>query len=384
MIPIPLKDENVNEIDEQKFIETEIKEKDFGEMKKYIYKLIFIIFIFIILIISIHISNNNSLNTIEKITEINNINKNKANLSIIINSFNEKNDLISLTNDISKKLKNSEIILTTSYSFNNNFSDTQKGEMLKNNISIKIIEYKENTNKFNIRITSASRAKGDYIIYIDPEEPLSFDILNSYQKYIKDDIDVIQYDLNLDNVENNKIIYQPQIYESLFYSRDSISYNHFHINGKLYKKEIVFKAIKKLDKIYLKQSNKYFDEIMIVSLFLKEANSFIKLKNSDTCNRKKCQKNFFRSYKYNNKEILRDTVLFVRFMFEYSGKDKVQEKRMAVRIFDELLIYQNVKSFYNSDLLKLISDTCDMYINCELINDMEKEEIRNYKKSLRK
>ena len=147
---------------------------------------------------------------------------------------------------------------------------------------------------------------------------------------------------------------------------------------------MVFNAIKKIDKIYLKQSNQYFDEIMIVSLFLKEANSFIKLKNSNICNRNKCQKNFFRSYKYNNKEILRDTVLFVRFMFEYSGKDKVQEKRMAVRIFDELLIYQNVKSFYSNDLFKLISDTCDLYINCELISDMDKEEIRNYKKSLRK
>ena len=369
MIPMPLKDENGKEIDEDKFIETEIKEKDFNKMKKYIYKLIFIIIIFIILTISFYITN---------------INKNKANISIIINSFNEKNDLISLIYEILKKLKNSEIILTTCYPFNNNFSDSKKEEMLKNNISIKIIEYKENTNKFNIRIASASRAKGDYIIYIDPEEPLSFDILNSYKKYIKDDIDIIQYDLNLDRVENNKIIYQPQIYESLFFSRDSISYNHFHLNGKLYKKEMVFKAIKKLDKIYLKQSNKYFDEIMIVSLFLKEANSFIKLKNSNICNRNKCQKNFFRSYKYNNKEILRDTVLFVRFMFEYSGKDKVQEKRMAVRIFDELLIYQNVKSFYSNDLFKLISDTCDLYINCELISDMDKEEIRNYKKSLRK
>ena len=83
-------------------------------------------------------------------------------------------------------------------------------------------------------------------------------------------------------------------------------------------------------------------------------------------------------------EILRDTVLFIRFMFEYTGKDKVQEKRMTVGLFYELLIYQNVKSFYNNDLLKLITDTCDLYLNSELINDMDKNEIRNYKKVIRK
>jgi hypothetical protein len=69
---------------------------------------------------------------------------------------------------------------------------------------------------------------------------------------------------------------------------------------------------------------------------------------------------------------------------EYTGKEKVQEKRMAVKIFKDLLIAKNVRSFHNSELLKLVHDTFDLYLNCDIINDLDKEEILKYRKSIRK
>ena len=251
------------------------------------------------------------------------------------------------------------------------------------NISIKYIEYNENTNTLKMRIDSSSRANGDYIIFIDPEELLSFDILNKYQNTIKDGIDIIQYELDFDRVPLNQIIYQPQIYESLFFSGDSFNFNHFHINGKLFKKDIFVNAIKSLDKLYLEQSDKYYDEIMLISLVFKKAETFIKLRQGKYCDRNKCQKELYRGYKYDEK-ILKDTILFVRFMLEYTGEDKVQEKRMAANVFKDLLISKKVKSYYNSELLKLIQDTIKLYINCDLINDLDKDQIKEYKKSIRK
>ena len=384
MIEIPQNDENENE--EQKFLNLIKNEEeiDINPQKKNIIKSISLIIILIILICSFYIKNNNSLNTIEKITEINNTNKIKTNLSIIINSFNKNNDLISLINQIfSNRIDNSELIISTNYEFNYNLSNEHEKEIKNKNISTKLIEYNENTNRVKMRLDSALKSTGDYLIFFDPEQNPSLNILNSYQNTVKDNIDIIQYDFDLDHIENNKIIYQPQIFESLFFNHDSFSYNHFHILGKLYKREIFTNAAKNLNKLYLEQSNKYFDEMIIVSLVFKEANTFIKLKQSSSCDRNKCQANLFKRYDY-NKEVLKDVVLFVRFLLEYTGKDKVQEKRMAAKMFKDLLIDKNVRTFYNNEINKLIHETIDLYLDCELINDIDKNEIIKYRKSIRK
>ena len=383
MIKIPQSYEE-EELWEQQLIMQEKKEDMTLIQHKFIIKVFCFIVILIILISSYFFHKNNSLNSIEKIKEINNVNY-KTNLSIIINSFNEKNDLISLLNKIlNYKIEFSEIILTTNYNINFSLFDEQEKECKKNNISTKIIEYKKNTNSLKMRLDSALRSNGEYLIYINPEEPIYFNIFNSYIKIIKEnkDIDIIQYDLDFERIGNNKIIYQPQIYESLFFSQDSINFNHFHINGKLYKKEMFTNAIKKLDNLYMEQSDKYYDEIMIVSLAFKEANTFIKLSQHNSCNRDKCQKYLYKNYRYDDK-ILKDTILFVKFLFEYTGKDKKKKKRMAARIFDELLISRKVTSYYNNQLKKLINETIQLYLNCDLINDIDKDQIIKYKKSIR-
>ena len=383
MIPIPQNDENENE--DEKLITPLEKEKGPIPKNIFIFKCFGFIAILIILRISFSVDKNNSFDPIEKIKENNNVNNNKSNLSIIINSFNEKNDLISLINKIlTKNIENSEIILTTNYFFNYSLLENQEKEFSQKNISSKFIEYNENTNIIKILLDSASRSNGDYILFINPEELLSFNILNNYKKITKDNIDIIQYDLNYDRIEDNKVIYQPQIFESLFFSQDSINLNHFHIYGKLYKKEILLNSIKNLDELYLSQSDKYFDEMLIVTLVFKQANTFIKLRQNQSCDRNKCQSKLFYNYDYRDKRVLKDTILFLRFLLEYTGKDKVQEKRMAAKIFYDLLIQKKIKSFYNSELLKLITDTINLYLNCDLINDIDKNEIMNYRKSIKK
>ena len=380
MIEIPQNDENEN----QKFLRV-IKyneNPDMNPKKINIRKSIYLIIILIILIFSFYLKDSNSLNTIEKISEINNTNSKKT-LSIIINSFKNNNNLNSLINKVlSYNIDNSELIISTNYLSNTKLSEEQIGNFKKKNISLKYIKYGENTNTVKMRLDSALKSTGDYLIYIDPENP-SLNILNTYNNKIKENIDIIHYEYDFDNIENNKIIYQPQIFESLFFYHDSFNYNHFHLMGKIYKREMFTKAAKNLNKLYLEQSDKYFDEMMIVSLVFKEANTFIKYKSNSNCNRNKCQKDLIKNYHY-NKKILKDVVLFVKFLFEYTGEDKVQEKRMAVKVFKDLLIAKNVRSFHNSELLKLVHDMFDLYLNCDIINDLDKEEILKYRKSIRK
>ena len=139
-----------------------------------------------------------------------------------------------------------------------------------------------------------------------------------------------------------------------------------------------------MDELYLSQSDKYFYEMLIITLVFKHANTFIKLRGDKSCDRNKCQSKLFYNYNYRDEKVLKDTILFLRFLLEYTGKDKVQEKRMAAKMFYDLLIYKKIKSFYNAELFKLINDTIDLYLNCDLINDMDKNEIINYRKSIKK
>ena len=306
-------------------------------------------------------------------------------LSIIINSYNKNNDIFSLVkNIVSKGIEKCEIIITSNYIFDNNQKKNIENELKGKKIFIKFIEYKDNTNRLKMKLDSASKINGKYLIFIDPEEILSLDIFRDYKNVIKDDIDIIQYDLDFDRIGNNRITFQPQLYESLFFGgRDSFDFNHFHVNGKLYKKEIFLNAIKNLDKLYLEQSDKYYDEIMIIILVFQKANSFIKIKQTKSCNRDRCQKYQYRRYNF-NKEILKDAILFIRFLFEYTGKDKVQEKRMAAKIFNDLFISGGIRTFYNDELLKLMDDTINLYVNSELINDIDKNPISNYRGRIRK
>ena len=105
-------------------------------------------------------------------------NKLTINLSVIINSFNSKNDLISLVkNIISKNIDKFEIIISTNYNFNSNSFHEQEKELKSKNISLKFIECNEKTNTLKIKIDSAIKSNGKYIIFINPEEVLSLDIL---------------------------------------------------------------------------------------------------------------------------------------------------------------------------------------------------------------
>ena len=308
-------------------------------------------------------------------------------MSIIINSFNKNNDLVSLIKNIlSKSIENSEIIVTTNYNFDNKQLKNQESEFKKRRIITKFIEYTEKANTLKVKIESASKAVGKYIVFINPEETLSLDIFNKYKNILRENnnIDIIQYDLDFDRIGNNQIVHQPQLYESLFFGgRDSFGLNHFHVNGKLYKNKIFIDATKNLDKIYLEQSDKYFDEMMIIILVFQNANTFIKYRQNSSCNRNRCQRYQIGRYNY-NQENIKDVILFIRFLYECTGKGKVQEKRYAARIFNDIMISRGIRTFYNDDLLKLIHDTINLYLDSEIINEIDKNPIRNYKNNIRK
>jgi hypothetical protein len=73
-----------------------------------------------------------------------------------------------------------EIIITKN--FESNYSSLAFDKFKKKNVKIKIIQYNENDTNLKIRIDSATRARGDYILFMNPEDYFSEDCLGKCLK----------------------------------------------------------------------------------------------------------------------------------------------------------------------------------------------------------
>ena len=63
----------------------------------------------------------------------------------------------------------------------------------------------------------------------------------------------------------------------MFFNKDEIKQNQFHLSGKIIKKKVFIEAMKDIDLFYLENNNnRFFDETMIILKLFKKAESFMK------------------------------------------------------------------------------------------------------------
>ena len=203
----------------------------------------------------------------------------QSKLTIIINLFDKKHNLTHLLRSlIDQSINSYEIIITKK--FRTNLSNLGFEKFKKKNVDIKFIQYGEKDTNLKIRIDSASSARGEYILFLNPDEYFPDNILNKcYVTAIKDKLDIIQYNHFHDNIYLNEILHQPKLFDSMFFNRDEIRQRQFHLTGKIIKKKAFLEAMKDIDNYYLENNNnKYFDESMIIFKLFKKAESFMTIK----------------------------------------------------------------------------------------------------------
>ena len=307
-------------------------------------------------------------------------------LSIIINTFDKKDNLTNLLRSLfDQSISSYEIIITKN--FPANYSALSFGKFKRKNVKIKILEYSEKDTNLKIKIDCVSRARGDYILFLNPNDYFTGDVLGYYfKKTTQDKIDITQFALFHDglNMQYNEIIYKPILFYNMFFDGDNIRQPQFHLNGKIIKKETYLDSVKDLDNYYIEQNNKFFDETIITFFLFKKAESYIKLvkrgiKIDDHYN--SCPNFLFNKRSYTNEEI-KYILLYLRFLIEYTDY-KVQEKRMAAKTFIDLLVNKSDTKFnYSKNEIKLLNDVVDLYSKCDLINEYEINLIKSYKKDI--
>lgn len=298
----------------------------------------------------------------------------RANLTIIINVFFKNQNLTNLLRSLmSQYFSSYEIIITKN--FQANYSELPFLKFRRKNVRIKFIQYDLKTTFLKMRIDSATVASGEYIVFLDPNEHISDNILNECYKYaIKEKADITQFAYFHDTLPFNSTIHQPLLFDSMFFDKDVIKQNQYHITGKIIKRNVFLESMKDMNSFYLEYVNNIlFEESMLTFKLFKNAKSFIKIssnKINNACFKKYCPTYLYGSNKYSQIEI-RDILVYLKFLMENTDK-KVYEKRMTAYLFIELLIKKpKSKHHYNNKLKQLLDEIIDLYSKCDLINDYD-------------
>lgn len=281
-----------------------------------------------------------------------------------------------------------EIIFVDDYSNDNSIQFIQKYQREDE----RIILIRNNKNKGTLisRNIGALISKGKYLIFPDPDDILSNDILYyCYNISINENLDVVRfnlYDGNKNiyksiNLINNQIIYQPKLSTEIFYAKGYLKQTDYSISNKFIVRTIYIKTLNSINNYYLTKNMVVYEDGLINFMLYKTANSlyhskkvgyyYIQNNGSITINfQKHIERHIYNCY------------IYLKFIFENTSNNKC-EKDIAFCIYhnvnkeiSNLLHYQNLTQKFSFYL-----EINNLYLNSEFISSEDNNTI-NYINSL--
>lgn len=320
------------------------------------------------------------------------INKNKyrhnkfPKVSIISPVYNREKYILRFLRSVqNQKFNDIEII------FINDYSKDKSAQIIKDNQvkdeRIILINNKKNKGTLISRVIGALKSRGDYLVFPDPDDILSNNIINFSYNFIKThNYEMLRFNIYTGrniffkhrfNGLENKIIYQPELSTFLFYGKGRLLQIDFNVSNKFIKRKAFIRALNSVDEYYLNQYMIMAEDGLMNYLFYRSAKSLFFVKKIGYYyikNKKSATKNKFTD------KMLKCLFINLKLIFEYS-KNNQYEKDMA-----NAYIYQFISHHKNRKLKKLISKDCDFYtkiikqyLNCEFISDSSKIKLKKIK-----
>jgi len=284
-------------------------------------------------------------------------------------------------------LKDIEIILVDDKSTDNGIGIIE--EYKKKDKRIKLIKNKKNRGIFITRNIGLLSSKGKYIIFPDPDDILSQDILkicyNYAEKYNYDivkfknyerapiDIDIKGYYYSFEN----KPIYQPELSTLVFYDNNELRMRDIVITNKIIKREKFILGLNSLNDFYSNLHMSIAEDTLMNYIIYQKANSFYYLKKIGYYYYKNTESMGSNYFKLTHLK-LETSFIFLKCIFEYSKNTKY-EKDMAnylLRINHESELFSTdfSESFY------FYYDTVNKLLNCSFIESDNINVLKKYKK----
>ena len=284
----------------------------------------------------------------------------------------------------SQTLKDIEIIAVNDFSNDNTFEILM--ELSLNDKRIKIINNTKNYGLLYSRTMGILNSKGEYLMNLDPDDFLigKNSLETIYNKAKSKNVDILSFGVfvQVDNIKLfkcpvfEKVIFQPNIFESAFYSNDCLS--DFLITNKLIRRELFLKVYELfMSQAYKKFWNYHEDNIWSI-LVNKYANSKI------------CTKKVIYFYKDNKDSLMRNffsitnaiNILYRHQMYAQIFKKQNEKKYLYAEIKELIYYYKTMNNIKNlieqndlkSNYIKIFINESNCYNN--LSNTSEK--IINY------
>ena len=320
------------------------------------------------------------------------INKNKyrhnkfPKVSIISPVYNREKYILRFLRSIqNQKFNEIEII------FIDDCSKDKSAQVIKDNQvkdeRIILINNKRNKGTLISRTIGALKSRGDYLIFPDPDDILSKNIINFCYNFIKThNYEMIRFNIFIgDNILlkrritglENKIIYQPELSTFLFYGKGRLLIIDFNIANKFIKRKAFIRALNSVNEYYLNQYMNFAEDGLMNYLFYRSVKSLFLVKKIGYYYVKN-KKSITRA-KFTDKK-LKCFFINLKLIFEYS-KNNQYEKDMA-----NAYIYQFISGRKNNVLKAMISNDCDFYtkiieqyLNCEFISVINKKKLKAIK-----
>ena len=261
----------------------------------------------------------------------------------------------------------------------------------KEDPSIKLLKHNKNQGTLINRNEGAKNSQGEYLLFIDSDDLLLNDILNkTYLIANQKNLDILQFraywgkDLedyyfykDYGYTHKTTIITQPELSKLMYYEYENKTLQtEYNLWCKLIKREIYMKILENIDKYYLEQHMTLHEDGLIIFILFKIARTYLFVEefgmfyvtneNSSLANLRKDK---------NINKTVRDSFLYLKFMFEYTG-DNAYEKNMAVYQFKFIL--EQFQPIFNkiTDGFKFIYDVIELYLDFKYIDDKNKEIFR--------
>ena len=307
-------------------------------------------------------------------------------VSIISPIFNRGNFILRFLRSVqNQKFYDIEIIFIDDYSEDNSVKVIEKYQ--KQDERIILIKNKKNKGTLISRNIGALNSRGKYLIFPDPDDIISKNIINFCYNFIKAyNYEMIRFNLYEGNDVflkdivyglENKIIIQPELSTFLFYGKGRLFQIDFNISNKFIKRKAYIRALNSVNNYYL---NLYMtnaeDGLMnyilyrtVKSLYFIKKIGYFYIINNKSITKSDFTDEKLKSYFYN-----------LKLIFEYSKNNKY-EKNMA-----NAFIYKFIPHIKIKKLKLMVSKDCsfynniiELYLNCEFISINNKKLLKNIK-----
>ena len=307
-------------------------------------------------------------------------------VSIISPVYNREKFILRFLRSIqNQKFNDIEIILIDDCSKDNSLKLIEKYQ--EKDERIILIKNKKNKGTLISRNIGALKSRGEYLIFPDPDDIISRNIINFCYNFIRTyNYEMLRFNLFTGNKIffqkivyglENKIIKQPKLSTFLFYGKGKLLQVDFNVSNKFIKRKAFIRALNSINGLYLNLYMVTLEDGLMNYIFYRSAKSLYFIKKVGYYYIKNNMG--FSRIKFNDK-ILKSIFYNLKFIFENSKNNKY-EKDMANAFFYYFLSHKN-----NKKLKLMISNDCSfynniikLYLNCEFISKKNKIKLKNIK-----